>query len=168
MTEQQTPHFPEFDPKLFWKVLGMRAAGAAVVTAAQDGVPSGFFALSATHLTSNPPSMMVSISNSTSSLAVVLAAGHFAINYLTQADADLVDLFSGRAGPKGEERFEASRWETGQTGAPVLSGAVGVIECRLEEAIPRFDSTIIIGRIASYRMTEDAAPMVFFKGRPLS
>src|SRR5690606_9880227 len=45
----------------FWKAVGVRAVGAAIVTAEAADGPRGFLALSATHLCASPPTMMVSI-----------------------------------------------------------------------------------------------------------
>ena len=49
----------EIDVKTFWKALGCRAIGAAIVTAKGTDGPAGFLALSATHLTASPPMMMI-------------------------------------------------------------------------------------------------------------
>jgi len=55
--------------KDFWRAIGERAIGAAVVTAADIHGPAGFLALSATHLCADPPMMMVSIDKRTSALS---------------------------------------------------------------------------------------------------
>jgi len=51
----------EIDAKTFWKAIGCRAIGVAIVTAKGADGPAGFLALSATHLSASPPMMMVSI-----------------------------------------------------------------------------------------------------------
>src|SRR4051794_36267721 len=61
----------DIDSKTFWRLLGMRAIGAAVVAAQGSKGPAGFLALSATHVTANPPTMLVSISRKTSALSAV-------------------------------------------------------------------------------------------------
>lgn len=155
------------DAKTFWRALGMRAVGAAVVSARGSAGPAGFLALSATHLTSDPPTMLVSISKKTSALAAILEAKHFAINYLPIGMEELADSFGGHGPLKGANRFSPSNWTTLTTGAPTLKAAVGVLDCRLEEAIERFDTIIAIGRIAGYLQAEDVMPLVTFGGRYL-
>ena len=59
----------EIDAKTFWKAIGCRAIGVAIVTAKGADGPAGFLALSATHLSASPPMMMVSIGLTTSALA---------------------------------------------------------------------------------------------------
>lgn len=45
----------EIDAKTFWKAIGCRAIGVAIVTAKGADGPAGFLALSATHLSASPP-----------------------------------------------------------------------------------------------------------------
>lgn len=152
------------DAKTFWRALGMRAIGAAVVTAHGSDGRAGFLALSPTHLTSDPPTMLVSIAKKTSALAAVLEAEHFAINYLPAEADELARSFGGQGTLKGADRFAPKEWTTLTTGAPVLKAAVGVLDCQLEEMIERFDSIIAIGRIAAYLQAENVKPLVSFRG----
>jgi flavin reductase (DIM6/NTAB) family NADH-FMN oxidoreductase RutF len=155
------------DPKSFWRALGVRAIGGAVVTAAGAEGPAGFLALSVTHLAQNPPTLLVSIGKSTSALATVLEARHFAVNYLATADAGIADVFAGKTGLKGADRFAPRRWQPGRTGAPLLVGGVGALECRLLETIERFETVIAIGLIVGATANPDAEPLVYFQGKAL-
>ena len=119
-----------------------------------------WLALSATHVTADPPTMLVSIDNKTSALASVLEAGHFAINYLPQGAADIVDLFSGKSPLRGADRFEAGRWSTLATGAPTYNGAIGVMDCALEEVIERHGVSIVLGRVVDFTADPEGAPIV--------
>lgn len=152
------------DAKSFWQAIGQRAVGATIVTAAGSDGPAGLLGLSATHVTADPPTMLVSIDNKTSALASVLEAKHFAINYLPRGAEDIVDLFSGKSPLKGADRFEAGRWGTLATGAPVYNGAVGVIDCTLDEVIERHGVAIVLGRVVDFRADPDGAPLVYFRG----
>lgn len=152
------------DAKTFWRALGMRAIGAAVVTARGSAAPAGFLALSATHLTSDPPTMLISIGKKTSALATILEAKHFAINYLPAGTEELARNFGGQGPLKGADRFAPDQWTTLATGAPILKAAVGVLDCQLEETIERFETIIAIGRIAAYLQAENVSPLVTFHG----
>src|SRR5262249_54090373 len=136
------------DAKTFWRALGMRAIGAAIVTARGSAGPAGFLALSATHLTADPPTMLVSIGKKTSALSAILDARHFAINYLPVGTEELAGSFGGQGPLKGADRFAADQWTTLVTGAPTFKSAVGVLDCELVETIERFETIIAIGRIA--------------------
>jgi flavin reductase (DIM6/NTAB) family NADH-FMN oxidoreductase RutF len=152
------------DAKTFWRALGMRAIGAAIVTARGSAGPAGFLALSATHLTSDPPTMLVSIGKKTSALAAILEAKHFAINYLPVGAEELARSFGGQGPLKGADRFAVEQWTTLVTGAPTFKNAVGVLDCQLDETFERFETIIAIGRIVGYTQTEGVKPLVSFGG----
>ena len=124
----------EIDAKTFWKAIGCRAIGVAIVSAKGVDGPAGFLALSATHLSASPPMMLVSIGLTTSALGAVRHGNNFTINYV----------------PKGSE-------------ALVKEFGCGVIDCRLEEMIERHGTVIALGRVVAYSAsTKD--PLISFRG----
>lgn len=155
------------DVRTFWQAVGLRAVGTAIVTAEADDGPRGFLALSATHLCADPPMMMVSVDKKTSAFQTMVDGGRFAINYLSTDQADLAGPFGGKGDLKGADRFQLGAWTTLATGAPVLVGAAGVIDCQVEEVIERFGTAIVIGRVLDFDAAPDAAPLVSYKGKTL-
>ena len=156
------------DPKAFWGAIGCRAVGAAIVTSAGADGPAGFLALSATHLTASPPTVTVSLDKKTSAGPVILDSGAFAINYLAVDGRPILDVFTSRDGPKGVERFDGLELTTLATGAPVLPGITGVLDCRVEEVIERFGVYLIIGRIVAFENFKDRLPLVHYQGQVLA
>ena len=126
------------DVKQFWQAIGQRATGSTIVTARSASGPAGLLGLSATHLCADPPTMLVSVDKRTSALPTILDARHFAINYLSSERRALADVFGGKSDLKGADRFATASWTTLATGAPILLGAVGAIDCELFEAIETF------------------------------
>jgi flavin reductase (DIM6/NTAB) family NADH-FMN oxidoreductase RutF len=154
----------QIDVKTFWQALGVRASAVAVVTAQGAEGPSGFLALSATHLAADPPMLMVSIARKTNTLAAVLHARHFAINYLPRGEETLADTFGGRGSVRGAERFAPGRWTKLTTGAPILDNAIGALDCALEDTVERFGTIIAIGRLVDFSGRADGEPLLFFRG----
>jgi len=153
----------EIDAKTFWKALGCRAIGTAIVTAKGTDGPAGFLALSATHLTASPPMMMVSIGLTTSALAAIQHGNHFAINYVPKGGDALVKEFGGGGSLKGADRFLPGAWAELKTGAPTLVDSVGVIDCVLDEMIERHKTIIALGKMVAYTAsTKD--PLISFRG----
>jgi flavin reductase (DIM6/NTAB) family NADH-FMN oxidoreductase RutF len=153
----------EIDPKTFWKGIGCRAIGVAIVTAQGTEGPAGFLALSTAHLTASPPMMMVSIGLTTSALAAVRQGNHFAINYVPKGSDALVKEFGGGGQLKGADRFLPGAWSTMKSGAPTLVDAVGVIDCALDELIERHGSVIALGKVLAFS-AGTKEPMVSFRG----
>lgn len=162
-SELQSGHLG-IEPKAFWKAIGVRAIGGAVVAAKGSGGPAGFLGLSVTHLAQDPPSLMVSIGKKTSALETILEARHFSVSYLADTDTDIADIFGGKTDLKGADRFMPERWTTLVTGAPVLRSAVGCLDCEIIETIERFDTVIAIGLIVGALAETGRSPLVYFGG----
>ena len=152
------------DAKAFWRTLGQRAIGSTIVTARSADGPAGLLGLSATHLCAEPPLMLVSIDKRTSALPTVLAAGHFAVNFLDRDTSAIADTFGGKGDRKGAARFEIGSWGTLTTGAPVLMNALGAMDCKLEETIERHGICMVIGRVVDVLVRNDGQPLIHFRG----
>lgn len=152
------------DGKAFWRAIGQRATGSTIVTACSSDGPAGFLGLSATHVCADPPLMLVSIDKRTSALATILAAKHFAINFLPKDAVSVVDAFSGKTQQTGASRFQEGQWKVQTTGAPVFIGAIGAIDCKLEETIERHGVCIAIGRVVDVYQGNADSPLIHFRG----
>lgn len=154
----------DIDIGKFWQAVGARAVGATIVTARGSAGPAGFLGLSATHVCADPPTMLVSIDAKTSALGAIRDSKHFAINYLPSGTGDVVDLFSGKSDKKGPDRFETGRWGYLATGAPTFNGAVGVMDCVLEETIERHGTILALGRVVAIGSDPESDPLIYFRG----
>jgi flavin reductase (DIM6/NTAB) family NADH-FMN oxidoreductase RutF len=164
MTEPIQPADRIIDPRAFWRAIGNRATGSTVVTARSDAGPAGFLGLSATPMCADPPLMLVSIDTRTAALQTILAARHFALNFLPRDAAHIADMFGGKGPQKGAARFESGRWGSLRTGAPILLDAVGAIDCRLMETIERHGVVIAIGQVVDAFDGAGTAPLIHFRG----
>jgi len=158
---------PLVDAKRFWRVLGERAIGVTVVTAAGSSGPAGFLALSAAHVSADPPTMLVSIDRRTSAIAAVLESRHFAVNILGREHEALSESFGGKSAEKHAERFAPDAWTTLRTGAPVLRAALGAFDCALEEVIERQGVIIALGRVVDTVIRGAGEPLIYFRGKYL-
>ena len=152
------------DAKAFWRALGQRAIGSTIVTARSADGPAGFLGLSASHISADPPLMLASIDKRTSALQTVLAARHFAVNFLPSDASEIADLFGGKGTLKGADRFNIGQWQTLTTGAPVLANALGAMDCTLEDTIERGGICIVIGRVVDVLVGSGGNPLIHFRG----
>jgi flavin reductase (DIM6/NTAB) family NADH-FMN oxidoreductase RutF len=107
--------------------------------------------------------MLASIDKRTSALQTVLAARHFAVNFLPSDASEIADLFGGKGTLKGAERFTVGNWQTLATGAPVLATALGAMDCVLEDTIERGSISIVIGRVVDV-LIGGGDPLIHFRG----
>jgi len=152
------------DPKSFWRALGERPLGVTLVTARGAAGPAGFLGLSASHVSADPPSLMVSIDDRTSALKVMLEARHFAVSCLPAEAAALVDIFGGKTELKGTERFKEGDWTSLSSGAPVLKCAPAAFDCTLETTLAYAATTIMVGRVIDLSVT-GGDPLLYFRGQ---
>jgi flavin reductase (DIM6/NTAB) family NADH-FMN oxidoreductase RutF len=113
---------PLIDAAGFWKLLAVRPVAVPVVAARDGDGPAGLLALSATHVSAAPPTMLVAIAKDTSALKAVTASSAFAISYLPEGAAEIADIFGGRRGLSGADRFAHGQWTSLVVGRIVESG----------------------------------------------
>ena len=140
------------------------AAGVAVVACGAGAARVGCTVTSLTSLSLSPPTLIVSISRSSSTLGRLREAGAFGVSLLAARHEGLANRFAGRDGAFGAHRFEGESWTTLATGAPLLADALAGFDCRLEELIERHTHAIAIGAVAAVREGPRAPALVHWRG----
>lgn len=127
----------------------MSRVGAAVHIVTTDG-PAGLGGITATAVTSvsaEPPMVLFCIARASPSAQRMIANGVFCINTLLSRDEPLADVFAGRTDQHLAERFASGTWTKLETGAPVLTTAAAVFDCRIVEAKPVSTHFVVIGAV---------------------
>ena len=128
------------------------AGGVCIVTVADGEKRGGLTATSLVSLSADPPSLLLSVKQSASSLPLMRRSGRFAVSILGHEHQAIADRFSGRGGDRGAARFSGDDW-IGRPGyPPVLADALASFECEVEEMMDRFSHTIVIGRVTESRV----------------
>ncbi len=97
------------------------ASGVAIVTCANGKERAGCTATALASLSLTPPSLVICLERSSTTLAVLAQAGAFAVNILSAQHRALASRFAGSNGVEGEARFEDGDWFPLMTGAPSSS-----------------------------------------------
>lgn len=156
---------PDADVEQFKLSMRHLAGAVSVITVGQGDDRTGFTATSVSSLSVEPPSILVSLNRNSSSWPVVKRHGVFAVNILAHDQQHIADRFAGRGGVKGVERYEGAQWKQLASGVSGLSDALVVLECELEEAIERHSHSILIGRVQSVTLRDQAEPLLYWHGR---
>jgi flavin reductase (DIM6/NTAB) family NADH-FMN oxidoreductase RutF len=145
---------------------GMSRVASAVHAVTTDGPAgrAGFTATAVAPVTDSPAALLVCVNTSSRSAETLLANGVFCVNALAAADAALADIFAGRTGLFGQDRFSTGCWETLATGSPVLATGLVAFDCRLSDARVVATHHVIIGEIAAIRLGENG-PALIYQGR---
>lgn len=149
------------DAQRFREILGSYPTGVTIVTARDAaGDPFGLTVNSFTSVSLDPPLVLVCIDRLSSSHAALLEAGTFVVNVLADDQSALAARF---ATDPSEERFLDLAWEEGPLGDPVLPGGVAWLACRLHDAHPAGDHTILVGEVVELAGSDREA-LVFHRG----
>lgn len=153
---------PSFSPAEFRQALGMFATGVTIVTARNaNGSLVGLTANSFNSVSLSPPLILWSLAKSAGSMATFSAGSHYAINILSANQQRLAQQFASRT----EDRFAGVEFVTGQTGAPLLEGAVAVFECFNRSQYEEGDHVIFVGEVERCSYASGASPLLFHGGK---
>ena len=87
--------------------------------------------------------------------------GTFAVNILAADQEEICRKFA----VSGSDKFAGVAWSPGLTGAPILSGVIAHIECRLEAVMAGGDHDIVTGRPMYVGEGPGFEPLLFFRSQ---
>jgi flavin reductase len=114
---------------------GMAQAAATVTIVATDGLAGKagvtVSAMSSVSADTEKPTLLVCVNDSTSAARRIIKNGVFSVNLLSDNQMKVSEIFAGRFGHGEEEKFAATNWSSGASGAPLLGGALASFDCKL-------------------------------------
>ena len=108
------------------------------VTIVTTGGPAGRFAQTVSAMTSvsaDPPSLLVCIKTTSVIVNAIREHRALGVNVLRADQRRVADTFAGRSTWSEPYDFDVARWDTLETGSPLLIGAVGRFDCRLDTVL---------------------------------
>ncbi len=139
------------DSAAFRQAMRALSSGVAIIAGGEGEARVGCTIISLASLSLAPPTLIVCVARSSSTLAGLRRAGAFSISVLAARHEALAHRFSGHGGVHGPHRFDGAEWTALSTGAPVLADAIAAFDCLIEEVIERHSHAIILGAVVSLR-----------------
>lgn len=158
-----TPVDPAVAPDAFRRFMGRWATGVSIVTSHLDGVDVGMTVNALLSVTLDPPSILVSLQAAADSTPIVERSGVFAANLLARDQRALSERFA-KPIPVAE-KFQGVAVHRGRTGAPLLDGSLGAMECRVSRVLPVGDHRLIVGQVVAVEGGRDASPLLFYRSQ---
>jgi len=159
------PINPEATVDSFRQTMRALAGGVAIVTVGQWPERTGCTATSVESLSVEPPRLLLSINESSSSGKQLQKHPCFGVNILRANHRSLADQFAGRGGLQGEDRYRGGRWTTlTSDGAAILEDALAGADCVVEEVLSRHGHAIVIGRVRAILLHADGQPLLYWQG----
>jgi flavin reductase ActVB len=146
--------------QLFTEAMSSLASGVAVVTARRaDSHPCGLAATSIASYSAHPPSLLVSVAQSSRCHSALTQSEHFGVHILRADELEVAKVFAG----KGDDKFAGIAWHWDDD-VPELEGTIAYLRCRRSAAYEHYDHTILIGDIESGRL-EHGEPLLYARRR---
>jgi 3-hydroxy-9,10-secoandrosta-1,3,5(10)-triene-9,17-dione monooxygenase reductase component len=146
------------DQARFREVLGHFATGVTIVTAMEEGEPVGFSCQSFSALSLDPPMVLLAPAKSSTSWPRIARAGAFCVNILSEHQEALCRAFAVTGGDK----FDGVEWTPGITGAPLIAGALAVVECTLGAIYEGGDHELVTGNVVMMEIGQ-GSPLLFYR-----
>jgi flavin reductase (DIM6/NTAB) family NADH-FMN oxidoreductase RutF len=150
----------ELDQAAKKKVLRDFTYGLYAVTAAHEGERGVFTANWLSQASFEPPLVMLSVENDSSTLPLIRASGRFAICPFDENQKALAGALGrpkARAGDK-YATLDLSIVDTG-SGVPALADSLGYVVCMVRQEVPAGDSVVFIGEVVEARSFSDVPPL---------
>lgn len=155
----------------FLQAMSRAANSVCVVTTAGAAGRAGVTvsAMTSVSIDTPMPSMLICVHSLSPACDAIQRNRVFCANLLNSLQSNISDSFAGRTGAKGEEKFSCARWETAETGAPVLADALASFDCHLMHDVLVGSHRIFVGETRHVRYALEGAPLLYFDrnyGRP--
>lgn len=155
----RAPRRPAVSDADFRSALSGLASGVHVVTAA-DGVERvGRTVTSVLSLSDKPPSVLVSIDNTSRLSEIIARKGSFSMAMLAADQSEVGDAFAGRLGL--DDRFVIGNWGTWASGQPKLGSAVSVIDCEVIGSMETPTHLLFAGAIVEAETDTSLMPLIW-------
>ena len=140
------------------------ASGVSIVTHGEGQTRTGMTATSVSSLSSDPPTLLVCVNRNASIYRGLRPGEAFGVSLLSADQIETADVFAGRAGLQGMERFAHGRWRTTHGGADLLAGALAAFACEVEDIFERHTHAIVIGRVLQAFAGEAGGALLYWRG----
>jgi len=149
----------------FRKAMRELAGAISVITVGNGNNRTGFVATSVSSFSAEPPRIILCISLTSSSWAVLSESNRFGVSFIREGAQGIASRFAGFGGIKGVERYSGADWIDLPSGTQVLKDALVSIDCSVEESLQRHDHAIVIGIVNSIRVCDHGSPLLWFKSK---
>jgi flavin reductase (DIM6/NTAB) family NADH-FMN oxidoreductase RutF len=162
----------------FRAAMSRLASGVVLVTAqeasldpddpsAPDVEDVGMTATAFMSVSLDPPMVLVSLREGSRMDDLLDEQPQWAVSVLSESQRHIAGRFAMKGRVSDRLLFADIPYTRGEyTGAPLMGGALAVLECRTEQRVPAGDHTLVIGRVLTAHVpSAEGGPLTYFRGR---
>jgi len=129
------------------KVLRKFEYGVYVVTMGQGNSGNAFTASWVSQVSSEPPMVAVAVKSEHQSTPKMKEHGAFVVNLIPEGREEVAKTYYGPAESGYEKLRKAILKDSPATKTPILSGALGWLDCEIVETVKAGNHTLFIGEV---------------------
>jgi len=145
----------------FREAMSRLGAAVHVITTAGPGGKTGATATAVCSVSDAPPTLLMCLNRRSQTNPIVAENGVFCVNTLGDSGAEVADIFAGRTGVQGSDRFATGEWSVLMTGSPVLVSAVVAFDCRIIEVRAVASHNVFFGAVEAVRLGPAGPALVY-------
>ena len=146
--------------KNFKKTLSKFTKGITVVCVKNKNIIYGKTINSFNSLSLNPPLVLFSLGNYSSSSRVYLSSKYLTINILSKKQKDISNHFSQK-----NPKFKKIDFIEGKNNTSFINGCIGNLECKVTEKIKRGDHIIFICKVIYVKYDDKLIPLSYYNSK---
>lgn len=141
-------------------VLGRFPYALCALTVKQQADEHGMTASWVSQASLEPPMVVVAVENTSKTIGMIRDAHHFALNVLLDGQRELAGKL-GRGSASTPHKLKGVKTKPAPvSGAPILSDALGWVDCRVVATLPAGDHTLVLGEVVEAGVEHgDGAPL---------
>jgi flavin reductase (DIM6/NTAB) family NADH-FMN oxidoreductase RutF len=145
--------------------MGHFATGVTVVTTLDGDRPQGITVNALASVSLEPALVMIALDRKRFIVPMIDASGRYAVSILTEDQQWLSDCFAGANVSPSRDEFCGAAWHPGDTGLPILDGAIASLECVVEDVVPVGDHRLYVARVEACVESDATAPPLLYHRR---
>jgi flavin reductase len=149
------------EPAAFREAMTRLGAAVHVIATAGPGGKAGVTATAVCSVSDAPPTVLVCLNRRSQTNPAVVENGVFSVNTLGETGTEMADIFAGRTGLSGSDRFSSGEWRTLSTGSPVLASALVAFDCRITEVRSVGSHNVFFGAVEAVHLGPSGTALVY-------
>lgn len=158
---QSDPAQANLDPDILRQVMRKWSTGVTIVTAQHQGMRHGMTVSSFTSVSLQPPIVLVALDQSTRTHALITAASSFGVSVLSNEQKAISACFAGQD-CEDEDRFVSVETHSLVSGAPLITGSLAYLDCRVVAQLVSGSNTLFIGEVLAAQAGVKKPPLIYF------
>lgn len=139
--------------------LGRIPSGIFILTVGRDKAATGMLTSWVMQCSFQPPRVSVAVRRDRPVVEQLTPGSAFTLNILETSQTDMIAHF-GKGFAPNEDAFAGLDVKRGPDHGPVLSEALGYLECRVVDRFPAGDHDLYVGEVVAGTLLDEGQPMV--------